>query len=944
MPGSGHPIVLRRGLFGLLLLGGLCLAAPLTAQNQTAELEKRLQELETLRQNPLYQQLFGQQDGLSADQKAVLNQAIDKLEDAELTNSLERLGLNKSGNLIARRLRLKMALGLVAKPEFPAPAKAGDIAIENASEGEYIQGAEDGRGMLKLQGRIRVRTPEGTFKANLVIIDSERQEIYGEGDVVFESERATITAERIIYNKKLHNGIIYNAAGIANPVFVIGKSIRQIRENRFTASDAWFTSNAARIPHYHFTARRIWLYEDNTVFAAGVWYHVGGVPLLPLPFLYASDWGTGIISQIGHSDVQGWFWENTYRFSDPDAVYSSWRPSSWKFKADWHENLGELFGIEVFRYSPNLNYFIDLDVARFKRYEIIGDFRERDNIAVTNQVRRDDGTIGADERRWYKIFALVNFRMNNREHDMTRNLYLRFEDYSHPLFDYEFGGRYEPDNTAFALYKNSEAGRGLLHTNTNWQLTYNETRGDLNVRVSATRNQTWNVQTGYYDDGEYDPVSDVAPEVDISHQWLLGHLPVAEMPLYWTHLVHTDLTREYSLGKDFKNNNHNQYETAFYSYTALYPWISFEPRVGYGIQKTIPQNLTGSATDDTTQTLEARKNSYQYVFSETKLTFGPDELSLGVTHRLKDSFKEDQNDAPVVNITGFTGNQKTNETEFELQTKPWLYTQFSLNAIYDHREFTDDIESRERWSYPIFRSDIFYDFLNPAQERRENLLSRNKIHFLQLHLTNDYIYDPFYKRDHSNVAGVTFEMGGFDLWLLERLRYLEFSYYWYHVYFDPALDHMRYSMKLDLQLWEWGYLEMELESRATDIERYSGSSKDEDGISNHVNFTRDIANGLGLNGRQKREDAVFNVASFETALILDVEDFEYRIGYEMSQKSMFAGNTSLELVTYYDNRIFFSLSFLKFNLRNNGSDGSRYWLNRTRVRPGDVGSQPIQFQ
>lgn len=911
-------------------------------KSQPNSIIERIQELEQLKENPLYKSLLGEKEALSPEQIRILDLAVEKLSDTEINQSLKMLGLSESGSAIARKNRLKIALGIKKAPKLPGKRKKSRLSIENASEGEYIQGAEDGNGMLKLQGRIRVGTPKGSFTANLVIIDTNRQEIYGEGDVVFLGKNSKINAERIIYNSKLNTGIMYNAAGVSNPVFVIGKSIRQIRDKRFTSSHAWFTTNAARIPHYHFTAKRIWVYEDNTVFAAGVWYHIGGVPIIPLPFMYASDWGTGIITQIGHSDVQGWFMENTYQFSDPDSYYSIWRPNAWRFKADWHETVGEVFGIEFFKYSPNINYFFDMGVARYKRYNVIGDFRENDNIDITNQVVREDGTIGKDYQKWFKIFALVNFRLNNRKENIVRNLHLRFEDYKHPLYDYEFGGRYQPDSTTVSLFEGSEAGRGIIHTNTDWSLIYSEQRGDLTIRVGAQRNRVWDTQTGFSAEGEYIPVRDVAPEVDLGYSFDLGDLPILELPIFWDHKLHTDLEKVYSLGKEFKNKNTNQYETSFHTFTGLYPWISFEPRVGYGIQKTIPDSRTDNTTDDTTLRLEAAKNSYQYTFTKNAFTLGPDEIFLRLTHTFKDSFKEDQDDAPVVNLKGFAGNQKTNETDILFETKPFINTRFSLNAVYDHREFPDLVETKERWSYPIFRSEIFIDFFNFGRESRENLLSRNKVHFLGLRLTNDYVYDPIEKRDHSDVVGVIFEMGGFDLWFLKRLRYLEMGYYWYHVYFNPALDHMRYNMKMDIQLWQWGYLEMEMESRATDIERYSGGSVDDEGNSNHVNFTKDIVNGTGLNGRQKREESVFNVALFRTALILDVEDFEYRIGYEVTQESIFAGATSLEFVNYYDNRVFFSITFLKFNLGRTSADQARFILNRKRLKPGQVGRQDIQ--
>lgn len=935
-------IVLRRAPILIFLSLIWFLPAELQAQ-QSPELQQRIAELEELQRNPLFRQLMGEREQLSPEQKSIMDKAVQNMPLADVKSSLKRLGNSIKGSELLLRQRLKIALGIAVLPELPAPRKQPRISIENASEGEYLQGAEDGHGLLKLEGRIKVTLPEGSFTANRVLVDTDRQEIYGEGEVEFKSGNAAIKAERILYNKRLGTGIIYNAAGYAAPVYIIGKSLQQIGNQRFSASHAWFTTNAADIPHYHFTARRLWVYEDNTVFAVGVWYHIGGVPLLPLPFLYSSNWGTGIISQIGHSDTQGWYWENTYQFGDPEAIYSSsWIPMAYRFKADWHQRVGEVFGIEFFRFSPNLNYFVDVDVARYKRYEVVGDFREKDNIEITNQVTRNDGTIGEDIRKWTKIFALVNFRMANMRDNNTRSFQLRYEDYSHPLFDYEFGGRYAPESTSFALYQDSEASRGLIHSQTDWNAVYTENRGDLSIRVAATRRKVWEGQTNFYDDSQYIPVSDTVPEIDLGHSWDLGTIPVVDMPIYWDHNLHTDLQKTYSEGKEWETRNNNQYETAFRSYYSFYPYFSFEPKLGYGAQKTVPESRSNDANNRESLELQARKNSYQYWFTEDTLTIGPEPINLAITRRFKDSYKEEQNDAPVVNITGFTGNQKVNETELLLTTRPFWNTEFSVNAIYDHREFQDEVESRDRWSYPIFRSDIYLDFLNLGRQDRENLLSRNKIHFLGLRLTDEYVYDPIRRRDHSNVAGLSFEMGGFDLWLLKRLRYLELSYYWYHVYYNTELDHMRFSFKTDIQLWSWGYLEMELDSRATEIERYSGNSVDDEGRSNHVNFSRDIVNGAGLNGREARENAVFNTHFFRTALILDIEDFEYRFGYEMEQKQIYAASTSLETITYYDNRVFFSLTFLKFDVGGGSNSQSRFIFNRQRVRSEDVGTQPIR--
>ena len=944
---------MRSCLAAAILVGLVLVGVPTSLQAQDLDEETLTRRLEQLTRNPVIRELIRRsQPGLTNHQKRVLGDAIDAMAEAEVDKNLDLMGLTKAGSVYARRERLKAALGIEALPTLPPPPGTPKIAIENASEGEFMSGEDDDRGLLKLYGRIRVRLPGGIFYADRVVVDTNRQEIYGEGNVEYigANNDTEIRAERIIYNQKLQNGIIYNASGYQSPVHFIGKNLTQINTDRYSASHVYFTGCTAEQPHYNFTAKRLWIYDDNKIFAVGVLYHVGGVPLLPLPFLFASDWGTGIIAQAGVSDLQGWFIQTTYQFGVPDAIYSVWEPQAYRFKLDYYENTGEAFGAELYKFSPNLNYILDLGVARYRRYGIAGDIRETDNLAITNQVQRCNGTpgqpgyyctVGEDFEKWYKIFAIVNYRSQNLRDNVVRNVNLRYEDYSHQLYEYEFGGRYQPASTIPALYENSEAGRGLIRNTTNWNLVYNEQRDDLSIRVEATRNNLWKSTVSTFDDSEYQPVNDVIPAVDLTKRWNLGRVPYLEVPIYWDHNLHVDLEKQYSDGNEFQNLNNNEYRTGFRSFVSFFPYVTFAPSVGYGAQKTVPEYRGTDASAEAALERESRKNSYQYLYTEDQLTFGPDVLFLRTTYRYKKSFKEEQNDTPVVNTTGFDGSQKVNETEVSLEFNPLINTTFSITSVYDHRQFEQPVKNGERWYYPVFRSEIFFDFLNWFRPERENLLTRNKVHFLGLGLTNDYVYDPIQKRDHSNVFGLSYQMGGFDLWFLKRLRYLELTYYWYHVYYNPELDHMRFAFKTDLQLWSWGYLEMELESRATDIGRYSSGSKNDEGEDDYVPFYKDVYNGTGLAGPEKRQSSVFNVAFYRTALILDLHDWEYRIGYELEQRTVFGGVNTVDVVNFYDNRVFFSATLLRFDLGGVSDQPSRFIVNRQQVRSSDIARTPI---
>ncbi|MBI3396436.1 MAG: hypothetical protein HY042_11415 [Spirochaetia bacterium] len=780
----------------------------------------------------------------------------------------------------------------------------------------------------------------------------------------------------MLFDQRLGSGIIYNADGYRHPVYFVGAAIKMIGEGRFAVSHTFFTTCAAQKPHYNFSARRIYIYENEKIVAVGVLFYVGGIPVLPLPFLYASSWGTGIISQAGYGQIQGGFLQNTYQFSVPTALASSWQPIAYRFKLDFYENTGTSSGVDMFRFSPGLNYFLQLGASEFKNYE--AEIRDS-KVRITNNVQhyvheKYSGNLYATGRGeelydWKKIYGVMNWHAENAQTNSVRNVHLRYEDYTNRAYDFEFGGRFQPATTIPALYAHHEAGRGLLHNDTNWNLVYNEMLDDLTVRVEATRNRLW-LQKQTIEDSHYIPVNDVVPSVDIAKKINLGRVPVLDIPVYWDNVIHTDTRKDYSNGAYLDTIDTSRGTSSFRSYINPLPYVSFNPIVGIGAQRTT-SNVNSTIGDAAALDLESKKRSYEFYFTEDEFMFGPDFLYLRTTYRRKDTVREEQKDAPQLNLHGFNNNQKLNETEVALESNFLRTVSMSLSSIYDMRKFEYPVEYRDRWFYPVFRTDVLFDFLNLFRQDRENLLSRRKAHFLQFRVTNDYVYDAVNHRDHSNVLGLNFQAGGFDLWLLERLRFFETGFYWYHVYHTtnacpavldttttsfvagasctynnqgirPDLDQFRYTARADIQITRRVYFEMELESRATNTGRYRQNHQDVNGNNDYTAFSNDVVNGMGFNGPEKRQKSVFNVGYFEMALIMDVHDFEYRVGYSVEQKSVLAVLGSVSTVNFYDNKVFFSIQLLRFDLGGIGDRPSRFLLERQRVRPTDVGRTGIR--
>ena len=820
-----------------------------------------------------------------------------------------------------------------AKQETSAPPKSASIGIENADEAEYLQGEEGSDGILKLRGRIRVRLPNGHFIADTLIIDTKSEEIYAEGNLIFESkDRSRISAERIIYSRKLSQGILYNAAGYKKPLYFIGKNVRLLAQQRLALSHARFTTNAARPPHYHFSVQSLGFHE-NAFYAVGVIYYIGGIPILPLPFLYSSPWGTGIITQMGRGKVQGNFIQNTYQFGVPEREDSiKGLPISYTFILDAYQNTGMNYGLELARESHDLDYQINLGQANFKRYNVV-------DGEVTNQVERCKGgsfsgtpricTTGEQSFDWHKSHILIHSKINNLEKNHVQDIHLFYEDYGHYLYDYEFGRRFRPRNSISALHRELRSNEGLSHPNTNWELNYREEWDTLYLQLNAKHSEVWRTRENFQD-SDYEPAQDIIPSFTVGKRFSLGKLPGFGTPIDWNHKIFFESQKDYSESKVFITRNTNEYSTDLNFFLPLLSWFYWDIKLGSGVRKTLFDLSTDDASQKAALELEGERNSYQYLFSENKYSFAAQELILDITHRYKNSFKERQEELPHINREGFSYNQNLNETGFDLHYFALPNISFNLSTTYDHRQFPNELPQESRWHYPVFRTDILLDWLNLFQEERNNLLSRNKVHFLNTHITNDHVYDPIFKSSHSNALGLSMAAGGYDLWLLRRLRYFETGLQWYHAYFDPSLDHLRYTLKMDIQLGKWSYWETVMESRATEPERYRSSSIDRNGDPNHVDFWQDLGNGLGIGSSAKPKEAVFNLVYLSTALIFDLGDWEFRLQYEQEQRYIPETGSGLESLVYYEQRISFGLNLIHFDIGRYGKKQSSFLLDRKR--------------
>ncbi|MCX7998632.1 MAG: LPS-assembly protein LptD, partial [Leptospiraceae bacterium] len=736
-------------------------------------------------------------------QKKLLRKVIDSLSDREVEEYLVQLGLSAEGSVYTKRIRLKEYL---AKEELteqtPETQKetSSPFIIENANEGEYVSIDKTKGGVLILRGRVKIKVKEGTLSADSISIDSKRNEIYAEGTIVYKKGNLEVKGDKFIYDIELERGIIYDAKANLFPIYFVGKTIKKIDENKYLLDVGYFTSCNAEVPHYRLKAKKIFVYEDQSVIATDLWYNVGGSNLFYLPIFYGTNLGTGWVVQMGRNRTQGSFVQTSFQWSEPLSGVKTLSPVGRKIKIDYYEKTGPHLGFEFWKLSPWLNYNMDLGVADFRDYRVasrytnLNQFRlgQFNDVVVTNQVDKGEKCIeykgrcvttysdlirtqdpnfnspirnyGERHQTWWKANIITNAKSNNLSADGTRNVFFRFEYYTNPRFEYEFGYRYVPSNTLQSLYTFRTQRNPFVRQNLIWDLDYTENRGDLSINLAIRRNWTYYFLNPQ-DRSNYFPIRDELPRLSIRNSSLIGYLPYSNSPVYWDINFNSMIVRQFGppvkkplvgstptapiddpYGKYRENLLRTEYfgrlETGFRSNINLGAYTSFTPGVYIGMNKQSVERAdtsTQPSTADLSIERYFKRESYQFIRQNHRLSFGIPELLFSTTYRRTDARNRELPD-PVLK----DGRDAVHEMEFSLESHALEDLDVSIHTIRDLRQFSENYnpqpKDRERWYFTILRIGAFYDFYDGVMKKRATLLERKRSFFSGVFVNNDYVY------------------------------------------------------------------------------------------------------------------------------------------------------------------------------------------------------------
>lgn len=922
--------------------------------------------------------------------------SLDSLTEREVDSYLNELSIPTTGSIYAKRQRLKSLLNIedpvqsLSLDNLPKTAgKESRIQIKNAAEGELLSIDQTKGGVMVLRGKVVLKIGSGELTAETVSIDSQRQEIYAEGGIEFLDGSIRVKGEKFLYDFKLSQGVIYDSRASMYPAYFIGEKMKRLDEKRYLLEMGYFTACNAEIPHYSFKAEKIIIYEDKTVAAFFISYQVGGTTLFLFPMIYNSASGNGVTTQIGKNNSQGWFWQNSYQWSDPypDSLVL---PHGYQFRFDMYEKTGQAFQTNMWKVAPWLNYNFDIGYANHKKNVISPAYEDRflnggiGNVATTNQVDRGEKypnmglgirDVGVAYEPWWKTNLVLNAKQNDIVKDGTRNVQLRYENQNHLNYDYEYGNRYEPSNSIQGLYTQRDQRFGLIRNMLNWSFDYTENRGDLSVSLGAKRTLFYQIQAeGYF------PTVDMAPVLQIRNSSQVGTTPYFESPVYWELNFSNSSTKYYAppvqrqllfpapgtesmadpYGKwqDFvlRTENLTIGETGFRTTLPMGEYVAVTPGF-YGGARQHTANFPGSGlannSPENSANLAQRdflaQDTYQYYRQNHELRIGVPALFFTTNYRKLDIEKPEKRD-PVF------GTGRLNEAEFALESYALEDWEVSIRTIRDFRSYSSEYKptptEAERWYFTVFRLSGYIDFLDGFKSRRPTLLERQRSFYSGIFINNDFVYHTPLNRPLSNNLTLSYRMGGFSIPLIRNFRSFEAGATWYHVYSDNFLDSYRFFFKTDVKITRTIGMDMELDSRVTEPWRLTnfsqydyynlGTTPDlyayDTGTSYHrTNIGRDIVQGMGAEGSKQRQKTIFNINRFMTTLKMNLHNWEYRIGYSMNLRAFPGGIAGDRQLTFYDQSVFFSVTLTNFSLGEaDATQAAKARIYRFRKQPLDV--------
>ena len=177
---------------------------------------------------------------------------------------------------------------------------------------EYLQDKK----LMIGTGNVVVKQGADTLSADYMTLQTETQDAYARGNVVYRRGANVWQGQELKYNLKTRQGDFGQFNASIFPYFITAKSSKRISTNEMLLNDVTITTCAGDDPEYMIKAREARLIDNNRIKAKGVTLNYRGLPFFYLPKLArrldAHD--TWFEFVPGYSSRNGFYLLSAYNF------------------------------------------------------------------------------------------------------------------------------------------------------------------------------------------------------------------------------------------------------------------------------------------------------------------------------------------------------------------------------------------------------------------------------------------------------------------------------------------------------------------------------------------------------------------------------------------------------------------------------------------------------
>lgn len=214
---------------------------------------------------------------------------------------------------------------LCAAAVFSGHVLAQEIRGDNAEpvelNGDSIEyKAEEGK--FVATGNVYLKQNNAVLFCDRLEFYRDKKEGHAEGNVVLDSDKGRIWADKAFYNFETEKGEFTNARLIADPIYGKARSIVKVRENYYVVNDGYVTTSDYDDPEYRMKSKTIEIYPGDKAVARHSVMYFGTVPVMYFPkYIQDLSGKRPHISVVpGYKRDFGAFVLTTYRTSLNDRV------------------------------------------------------------------------------------------------------------------------------------------------------------------------------------------------------------------------------------------------------------------------------------------------------------------------------------------------------------------------------------------------------------------------------------------------------------------------------------------------------------------------------------------------------------------------------------------------------------------------------------------------